>query len=158
MTKVVITGDMTFGESGPPPGGERPPRPSRPGGRPVDPNWGIEEGERPEIEPPEPPPGIWPPPSPGHPVQPLPPGRPGKPELPPGAIWPRPPGPVEGKFVALAHIPGHGWKYIVIDPSAWPERKPEHPIAPGEPGRPGQGLPPHPDQGGPGSPEREPKL
>jgi hypothetical protein len=73
------------------------------------------------------PPGIWPPPTTGHPIQPLPPATGGKPEIPPGAIWPRPPGPVEGKFVVLCHIPDHGWHYVVIDPDAWPElpEKPE---------------------------------
>jgi hypothetical protein len=36
--------------------------------------------------------------------------------------------------VVLAHIPEHGWHYIVIDPDAWPDpdddASPEHPIAP----------------------------
>lgn len=73
----------------------------KPGG-PVDPDYGIEEGELPEISPPDPddpeigggpvlpppitwpkpPPGIWPPPD--RPVQPLPPHFP----MPPGSIWP----------------------------------------------------------------------
>jgi hypothetical protein len=123
-------------------------RRTRPGGGPVDPDYGVDEGEPgypegPEVEPPEiePPPGIWPPPTVGHPVQPLPPAgeHPGHlPSPPPGAIWPPVTSPVEGLFVVLAHIPDHGWKYIVIDPDAWerpeyPEGHPEHPIAPGQP-------------------------
>src|SRR5277367_6520171 len=39
---------------------------------PVDPGWGL----------PAPPPGVWPPPTPVHPIIPAPPGTP------PGAIWP----------------------------------------------------------------------
>jgi hypothetical protein len=116
-------------------------RPDRPVD-PTDPDYGIPEdgGEGPEVEPPEiePPPGIWPPPTVGHPVQPLPPAGelPGHlPSPPPGAIWPPVSSQVEGLFVVLAHIPEHGWKYIVIDPDAWerPEYSPEHPIAPGQP-------------------------
>jgi hypothetical protein len=87
------------------------------------PGWGLPEGEGPEVEPPDidPPPGVWPGPSPGHPIVPIPPAGEGPghlPSLPPGGIWPRPPGPVEGLFLALCHIPGHGWKYVVIDPDA----------------------------------------
>lgn len=115
----------------------------RPGDRPVDPDYGIEEGERPEISPPDegdgdlevgggpilppptvwpkPPPGIWPPPD--RPVTPLPPGFP----MPPGSIWPpvRPP-----------HVGGG------------PARPPI------TPGRPGQGLPGEPPSvgGGPAEP------
>jgi hypothetical protein len=115
----------------------------RPGtGGPVDPDYGIEEGGGGPVDPdygideelPEPPPGIWPGPTPGHPIEPVPPagegGEAGQlPEIPPGAIWPRPPGPVSGHFVVLAHIPGYGWRYIVIDPDAWPE-PPERPEGP----------------------------
>jgi hypothetical protein len=112
----------------------------RPGGPgeptdPTDPDYGVDEGEPPEVEPPEiePPPGIWPPPTVGHPVHPIAPG--GRPTPPPGAIWPPVEGPVEGLFIVLAHIPDHGWKYIVIDPDAWerPDVEPGHPIAPGVP-------------------------
>jgi hypothetical protein len=99
---------------------------------PVDPDYGIDEG--PEIDGglPEPPPGIWPPLTPSHPIQPAPPGTP------PGSIWP----PVGGR-------------------PERPDR-PAHPIAPGGgPVRPDQGLPPAggtppvpgaPDQGLPGRP------
>jgi len=90
------------------------------GGNPVDPEYGIDEGEPPQIEPPDPddaPPEIWPPVMPGYPIQPLPPDSP----IPPGAIWPRPPGSISGKFVVLAHLPQHGWRWIVVDPDAWPE-------------------------------------
>ena len=96
-------------------------------------------GDYPDHELPSPPPGIWPPPTIGHPVHPIEepdtePGEPGHlPAPPPGAIWPRPVGPVSGLFVVLAHIPEHGWRYIVIDPDAWPKPAPEHPIAPGQP-------------------------
>ena len=97
------------------------------------PDWGIEEGERPEVEPPEeipdPPPGLWPPPTVGHPIQPVPPGGPEE----PGAIWPPPGGvtkplpkpPVapgqpapKNYMLVLARIPGYGWKYIVVDVNA----------------------------------------
>jgi hypothetical protein len=106
------------------------------------------EGEYPDHELPSPPPGIWPPPTIGHPVHPIVPpdedddGEAGQLPAPPaGAIWPRPPGPVSGLFVVLAHIPEHGWHYIVIDPDAWP--KPEGP-KPGHPIAPGGGTPPAP--------------
>lgn len=58
------------------------------GGGPVDPDYGIDEGGRPThpIELPDPPPGIWPPPTVGHPIQPLPPTD----GTPPGTIWPSP--------------------------------------------------------------------
>ena len=107
-----------------------------------------EGGEYPDHDLPSPPPGIWPPPTIGHPVHPIAPpdedgeGEPGHlPAIPPGSIWPRPPSPVEGLFVVLAHIPEHGWHYIVIDPDAWPKPegpKPGHPIAPGQPVPPAQ--------------------
>jgi hypothetical protein len=87
------------------------------------PDWGLEEGERPEVEPPDidPPPGIWPGPTPENPIVPVPPGAEGPghlPSLPPGGIWPRPPGPVSGLFVALCHIPNYGWCHVIIDPDA----------------------------------------
>jgi hypothetical protein len=84
-------------------------RRQRPGG-PVDPDYGVDEGEPgypegPEVEPPEgelptPPPGIWPPLTPEHPWRPLPPSwerpeRPGHPiapgSPPAGGIGGRPP-------------------------------------------------------------------
>lgn len=126
----------------------RPGHPLPPGEGPVDPDYGVEEGELPEVEPPDPdeaPPGIWPPPTPGHPIVPVPPSEgPGHlPEIPPGSIWPRPPGPVSGKFIVLAHVPSYGWRYIVIDPDGWPER-PERPEPPagGVGGRPPDTRPP----------------
>lgn len=69
-------------------------------------------------------PGLWPGPTRSNPVIPVPPppeeeGAPHV-KLPPGAVWPRPPGPVHGHYVALAYIPDHGWRNIVIDPDAWP--------------------------------------
>jgi hypothetical protein len=134
-------------------------RRQRPGTGPVDPDYGVDEGdvggEGPEVEPPEiePPPGIWPPPTIGHPVHPIAPGDPNKPghlpSPPPGAIWPPVDSPVEGLFIVLAHIPDHGWKYIVIDPDAW-ERPDIEPPAGGIGGRP-------PQRPGPGVPPAEPK-
>lgn len=66
---------------------------------PVDPDYGVDEGELPEVEPPDPPIGIWPPLTPEHPWRPIPdwPERPGQglpPTLPPaqpGQPLPRPP-------------------------------------------------------------------
>jgi hypothetical protein len=94
-------------------------------GKPVDPGYGIEEGAPPGVdnELPEPPPGIWPPPSPEHPVQPLPPDV----DPPPGVIWP--PVNAAGKRIALIWISGIGYRYTVIDlDHQWPGGKPEHPI------------------------------
>ena len=142
MTRVRIRGGyLNIGRR------HRPDRPTDP----TDPDYGIPEDgedgggeEGPDNELPSPPPGIWPPPTIGHPVHPIAPGEPGKPghlpAPPPGAIWPPVTSPVEGLFVVLAHIPDHGWKYIVVDPDAWPKPPP---VAP--------------DQGLPGQPPREPK-
>lgn len=118
-------------------------------GRPVDPGWGVDEGLHPDqglppgegpvdpdygiseehpshpIELPPPPPGLWPPPTVGHPIVPVPPGV----DVgPPGTIWPSP-----------GH-PAHP-----IAPGGRPR----------PPGRPDQGLPGGggvPDQGLPGGP------
>lgn len=105
----------------------RPARPDQglPGGegRPVDPDFGIDEdgGIYPGLpgQPlPEPPPGIWPPPTPDVPIQPLPPG--GLP-IPPGSIWPPTPGVPPSKFVVVVWIPRYGYRYTVIDPAlVWP--------------------------------------
>ena|SRR5215469_11249002 len=106
--------------------------------RPTDPDWGIDEGVDPDYgidaggdidnELPEPPPGVWPPLTPEHPVQPLPPTLP----IPPGSIWP--PVNAQGKHLCLVWISGVGYRYTVIDVGQkWPG-SPEHPIAPGEPG------------------------
>jgi hypothetical protein len=120
----------------------------RPGtGGPVDPDYGIEEGVDPgfgvdegmpgiDNELPTPPPGVWPPPTVSHPIVPVPPetaepGEPGHlPAPPPGSIWPKPPGPISGLFIVLAHIPDMGWRYVVIDPDGWPDNTlPEPPVA-----------------------------
>jgi hypothetical protein len=142
MTRVRIRGGyLNIGRR------HRPDRPTDP----TDPDYGIPEdgseeggGEEVDNELPSPPPGIWPPPTIGHPIHPIAPGDPGKPghlpAPPPGAIWPPVTSPVEGLFIVLAHIPDHGWKYIVVDPDAWPKPPP---VAP--------------DQGLPGQPPREPK-
>lgn len=122
-------------------GGGRHPDQGLPGEEsPVDPDYGLEEGAGVDNELPSPPPGIWPPPTINHPVHPIAPPSPGAPghlpAPPPGAIWPPVEGPVEGLFIVLAHIPDHGWRYIVVDPDAWerPDAAPEHPIAPTPPG------------------------
>lgn len=122
-------------------------------------------GPEPPVEPgvpthpivlPDPPPGVWPPPTVGHPIQPLPPGD----ETPPGTIWPSPgrpahpiyrprpptkpidpdarpehpiapggetPGhPLPQPFWVLAYIPGYGWYYICVDPALAFEAEPPH--------------------------------
>ena len=123
---------------------------------PVDPDYGIGEehpdqglpplGLGPDNGLPKPPPGVWPPLTPSHPIQPTPPG------VPPGTIWPpvwpvdpgygvgieRPdqglPGapaqpdqglPQPQTYWVVAGIPGVGWRYIAVDPSL----RPSHPIA-----------------------------
>jgi hypothetical protein len=94
---------------------------------PVDPDYGVDEGAGIDNELPTPPPGVWPPPTVSHPIVPVPPetaepGEPGHlPAPPPGSIWPKPPGPISGLFIVLAHIPDMGWRYVVIDPDGWPD-------------------------------------
>lgn len=105
----------------------RPGRPDQglpPGeGGPVDPDYGIDEDGGvypglPDQPLPEPPPGIWPPPTPDIPVQPLPPSGP---QIPPGTIWPPTPGVPSQKFVVVVWIPRYGYRYTVIDPGqVWP--------------------------------------
>ena len=96
---------------------------------------------------PEPPPGIWPPPSFSRPIVPVGPDN----TLPvaPGTIWPSPGRPARpdnslpgaggrpdnslpgsggrpdnslpsGKFWVVAGIPGVGWRYVCVDPSLTP--------------------------------------
>jgi|HubBroStandDraft_3_1064219.scaffolds.fasta_scaffold389748_2 hypothetical protein len=152
MPKVVIVGDMTFGESGmPAPPPQRPGRPTRP----TDPDYGIDEGEIP-------PPGggagqlpVWPigpdhglPPIAGQPLPPI--------NPPPGTVWPPlPPSIPEGKTLVYAGIAGVGHRYIVIDVKP---PKPGQGLPPSRPGRPEIDPPDpnYPDQGLP-HPEREPK-
>jgi hypothetical protein len=110
---------------------------------PVDPDYGIDEGELPEVEPPDPPVGIWPPLTPEHPWRPIPgwperpstgpvptprpPGTPDQglpgepptaghlPSFPPGAIWPPLPPGVHGKYLALVLVAGMpGVKYRYV--------------------------------------------
>ena len=122
MTKVVIVGDMTFGEAGPPPGVVTPPIAGQP---PV-------AGQLP-VFPASPDQGL--PPIPGVPLPPI--------NLPPGEIWPPlPPGtPEPHKAVAIVAIPGVGYRYTVV------ELKPGHPDhgLPSDPPRPGHELPPSPE-------------
>src|SRR5580693_5435842 len=158
---------------------ERPHLPEgwRPGGGP--PDWGLPEGERPEVEPPEPgepgyplppdPPGIWPPlEGPDFPLFPVPPDG----EWEPGEIWPpiRPPG-GEGEgpstggpgtggtpgqplpkryFFALVYLTGYGFKWVVVDLNAM--HRPERPDRPEHPPAGGIGGRP-PQRPGP-EPER----
>jgi hypothetical protein len=70
---------------------------------------------------PSPPPGIWPPLRPGHPIAPVPPSLPNPP--PPGSIWPPVEGVPSGKFWIVAGIPGVGWRYVCVDPSLKPTPK-----------------------------------
>jgi len=114
---------------------------------------------------PDPPPGIWPPASPGHPWLPIPPDASTKP--PPGTVWP----PVaeqlpDGEFWVVVGIPGVGWRYVCVDLNLRPDNslpgsgaRPDQGL-PGQPGHPanrppGQGVPPRPDNTLP--PTAEPK-
>lgn len=124
MTKVVIIGDMTLGESFAP-------------GAPPLPGHGL-----PGPQPGTPTPPIVLPPGidnslPAIPGTGLPP-----PGLPPGEIWPPlPPGTDVPKVAyAILAIPGVGYRYTVVDLSVRPghELPPEH-------NRPGHELPDHPD-------------
>jgi hypothetical protein len=117
-----------------------------------EPDGGGGEDIHPDQGLPEPPPGIWPPLTPSHPIQPAPPGTP------PGAIWPpvggrperpvrpdqglpgggpvrpdqglpvTPPAPDQGLperpkvYWVVAGIPGVGWRYVAVDPAAIPPR------------------------------------
>ena len=96
---------------------------------PVDPDYGIDAGGGvwpgvPDNSLPMPPPGVWPPLTPSHPIQPAPPGTP------PGVIWP----PIYGGGRPTHPIaPGGGG---------------------GHPDQGLPGDQPHPDQGLPGSPPR----
>lgn len=106
--------------------GDRPDN-SLPGAEgPVDPGYDIGI-ERPDQGLPPPPPGIWPPPVPAHPIVPIPPGGT---TPPPGTIWPS---------------PGHP-AHPIVPPSAGSPPRPDQglptPPAPGQPPRPDQGLPP----------------
>lgn len=85
--------------------------------RPTDPGWGVEG-------PGDPPPGVWPGPSPEHPMVPVPPGD----QTPPGTIWPSPGTPehpvYSQKLWLIAYVPGYGYKYICVDPSLTPRPAP----------------------------------
>ena len=134
------------------PGGEHPDHELPSGGNGNYPDQGL----------PMPPPGVWPPPVPSHPIVPAP------PNTPPGTIWPpatparpdqglpgggghpdqglppssggspsHPISGVPGKFWIVAGIPGYGWRYVCVDPSLHPDQG-----LPGGGNRPDQGLPP----------------
>lgn len=116
---------------------------------PTDPGYGVGSGHHPShglpgggggSTLPEPPPGIWPPPSPSNPIVPLPPEGSGGGTLPvePGTIWPPLAPGASGKYLCLVIIPGVGYRYTVIDTTLSPGN--EFPT--GSPPRPDQGLPP----------------
>ena len=123
--------------------------------QPVDPGYGVEEGDQigggPIVPPPLP--GVWP--KPGEPTHPIyvPPQRPGRPshpivlpmpptkpdvpgsgspshpiELPPGTIWPPLPPDVDtgGKTAILVWVVGVGYRWFVYDPPGMPS-KPDKP-------------------------------
>jgi hypothetical protein len=101
-----------------------------PGEVPVDPGWGVELPIGPDQGLPAPPPGIWPPPSPSHPIIIAPPGTP------PGVIWP----PIGTPPVWPSHpISGVGEPSHPIQPPS--PGTPTHPIAPAP------GFPSHPIEG-----------
>ena len=142
MTKVVIIGDMTLGETTPPPGL----------GGPVDPGYGVRPGVgggRPthpiELPPGSPDQGL--PPIPGQGLPP--------PDLEVDEIWPplKPGEPTPKKVYAIVAIPGVGYRYTVVNLSHRPDQG--LPGRPGRPEKPEVDPPGHPDQGLP--PEREPK-
>lgn len=70
------------------------------------------------IELPDPPPGIFPPPTIANPIVPIPPTV--NPPPPVGEIWPPFEGAPSGKFAILVIVPGHGVRYVVVDPSLKP--------------------------------------
>ena len=100
---------------------------------PVDPGYGIRDPITRVWVSRLPPPGVWPPPVPAHPIVPAPPGTP------PGAIWPPP-------------SPSHPWQPPTGGGGAPPH--PDQGLPPGggggAPPRPDQGLPPNAGQ--PGTP------
>jgi hypothetical protein len=158
----------------------RPGRPGRPDtGLPdpegeVDPGWGVEEGELPEIQPPDPPPGIWPPLTPEQPWRPvpdwperpshglpghLPPARPGQ-GLPPQPGQPLPPGEGGEERPDTGFPPGaiypplppgvHGKFFALVAVGGMPGVKYRTVVVDAD-----ARWPAHPDQGP--VPEREPK-
>jgi hypothetical protein len=129
-------------------------------GAPAYPDQGLPGMEYPDQGLPPEPPGVWPPPTISHPIQPAPPGTP------PGTIWPSPgvpshpiappaPGipahPISGggapdqglpskTYWVVAGIPGVGWRYVAVDPSLKPDQG-----LPPEPARPAQPIQPTPE-------------
>jgi hypothetical protein len=109
-----------------------------PGEGPVDPGYGVGEehpdqglpgesgGFLPDNSLPTPPPGVWPPLTPSHPIQPAPPGTP------PGSIWPPVGGPVDPGYGVGVERPDQG-----LPPAP---ARPDQGL-PGRPARPDQGLP-----------------
>jgi hypothetical protein len=119
----------------------------------VDPGYGVDQGGHVDNELPRPPPGVFPPPVPSHPIVIAPPG------VPPGTIWPpinpaRPDNTLPGgqggqidntlpgsqKFWVVVWIPGYGYKYVCVDPSLQINAGPATPPASGN--RPDNELPP----------------
>ena len=107
----------------------------------IDPGYGINLGAGIDNSLPEPPPGIWPPPSHSRPIVPI---IDNTLPVAPGTIWPspgKPPRPdntlpgqpprvdntlPSGKFWVVCGIPGVGWRYVCVDPSLTPG----HPLPP----------------------------
>jgi hypothetical protein len=115
----------------------------------VDPGYGVDEGAEvggglPDHELPTPPPGIWPPLTPSHPIQPAPPGTP------PGAMWP----PVDPGYGVGAGRPPRPGQGLPRPPGGGGAPDQGLPRPPGGGGAPDQGLPAPgaPDQGLPGRP------
>lgn len=135
--------------------GNRPDHELPEGEGPVDPGYGVGI-EQPDQGLPAPPPGVWPPPVPQHPIAIAPPGTP------PGTVWPPPnpshpisgggggsmpaPGtpthPIAGQpgqpshpiasnvYWMLVYTPGFGWKYVAVDPSLQINVGPAEPAPP----------------------------
>jgi len=103
------------------PSGEHPAHPIAPGGQP--PQVGEPGFPSHPIALPEPPPGVFPPPHPAHPIAPVPPTV--NPQPPPGQVWPPIDGAPSAKFWVVAYIPGHGFKFVCIDPGIKPPAGPK---------------------------------
>jgi hypothetical protein len=126
MTKVMIIGDMTLGESFAPPG-----FPGAPGHLPA----------------PQPPGAVTPPivlpPGVDNGLPPIPGQGLPPPDLGPGEIWPplTPGEPKPKKAYAIVAIPGVGYRYTVVDLSLHPD----HELPGGQPPRPDHELPDAPE-------------
>lgn len=107
------------------------------GGRPgsVDPGYGIDLGAGIDNTLPTPPPGVFPPLTPSHPIAPAPPGTP------PGTIWPPLWSPVDPGYGHGGVMPPHVSTGPVPTPPVTPGTPPPRPTPAPIPPRPDQGLP-----------------